>query len=150
MEILEFRSKIKPGDILLVNKNEFIVKQVIKFKFDDGSYYTKCFLNDGYVFADDLTNNTYLLVYEEETDFKLPFNKNIVFKNKNFDFLFTAHAIAEDTQGEEIFKKGESERFWDYKSDDNSYLSLGIIDETNKRLDFYGKIIEPNEVCIRD
>ena len=145
MDIIEFRSKIKPNVKLIVGENEFIVKQVIKFRFDDGSYYTKCFLNDGYVFADDLSSNTYLLVSEKKTSFK-PLQKEITFLNKKFDFLFTAHAVAEETQGEEIFKKGEGERFWDYKSSDDDYLSLGIIDETKKRLDFYGKIIEPNNV----
>ena len=135
--------------MIIVGENEFIVKQVIKFRFDDGSYYTKCFLNDGYVFADDLTSNTYLLVREEKTKFVIPFPKEIIFKKKKFVFLFTAHAIAEETQGEEIFKKGDSERFWDYKSSDSDYLSLGIIDETKKRLDFYGKIIEPNKVRLK-
>ncbi len=47
---------------------------------------------------------------------------------------------------EEIFKKGDGERFSDYKAKDNSYLSLGIMDKTKERLDFYGKIIANDDV----
>jgi len=142
MQVKDFREKIKLNTILSINDKDFIVKEIIKFRFDDGSFYVKCFLNDNYVFADDLNENTFLFVKEIKTSFK-EFPSEITFDGKNFKFLFTAHAIAEEIQGEEIFKKWDSERFWDYKAEDNSYLSLGINDNTKERLDFYGKII-PN------
>ena len=98
------------------------------------------------VFADDLNINTFLLVKEVRTSFLQPFPVKLEFEGKKFSFLFTAHAIAEEIQGEEIFKKGDSERFWDYKAGDDSYLSLGINDNTDERLDFYGKIIKNENV----
>ena len=150
MNVTEFRSKIKPNIKLLIGNDQFIVKEVIKFRFDDGNFYIKCFLNDGYVFADDLSENAFLLVKEVKTTFTQPFQNQITFQSKSFDFLFTAHAIAEEIRGEEIFKKGGSERFWDYKSADNSYLSFGIIDETKERLDFHGKIIKPRNVNLEE
>ncbi|MEK7162694.1 MAG: hypothetical protein AAB696_00140 [Patescibacteria group bacterium] len=146
MQVIEFRSKIKSNLKLTVEDKEFIIKEVVKFRFDDGSFYIKCFLSDNYIFADDLNENIFLLVKEAETPFLQPFPQELYFHGKKFKFLYTAHAVAEDIQGEEIFKKGDSERFWDYKAKDNSYLSLGINDKINKRLDFYGKIIENDNV----
>jgi len=146
MQVIEFRSKIKPNLKLTVEDKEFIVKEVVKFRFDDGSFYIKCFLSDDYVFADDLNENIFLFVKEVKTPFLQPFPQELDFQGKKFKFLYTAHAIAEDIQGEEIFKSGDSERFWDYKAEDNSYLSLGINDKTQERLDFYGKIIENSSV----
>jgi len=144
MTIEEFRSKIRPKTQLLINDQSFIVKEVVKFRFDDNNFYIKCFLNDNYVFADDSNENTFLLVKEVKTPFKQPFSKTLTYDNKEFSYLYTAHAFAEDIQGQEIFKKGDSERFWDYKAKDDSYLSLGINDKTNERLDFYGKILYEN------
>lgn len=146
MDVLEFRSVVKPGLKLVLDGKELIVKEVIKFRFDDGSFYIKCFLSEDYVFADDLNENIFLLVKEIQTPFKEPFPQELDFNGKKFNFLYTAHAVAEETQGEEIFKKGDSERFWDYSAEDGSYLSLGINDNTGEKLDFYGKIIKPDEV----
>jgi hypothetical protein len=149
MDVKEFRSKIEAGVKLIVEGKEYKVKQVIKFRFDDGDFYIKCFLNNNYVFADDLDNDTFLLVRETRTSIQKPFPKRIVFKDKDFEFFYTAHAVAEEIQGKEIFKKGESETFWDYKTADDSYLSLGIIDSTKQRLDFYGKIIKKENIDIK-
>ncbi|MFA6421962.1 MAG: DUF4178 domain-containing protein [Candidatus Buchananbacteria bacterium] len=146
MEVIEFRSKIKPNMKLYADGRDFLVKEVVKFRLDDGSFYIKCFLNDNYVFADDLNENTFLLVEETKTPFQQPFPQELDFEGKKFEFLYTAHAVAEEVQGEEIFKKGDSEKFWDYKTDDNGYLSLGINDNTGEKLDFYGKIVRNNTV----
>jgi len=148
MDVTKFRSKIKPNIKLVIENKEYIVKEVVKFRFDDGSFYIKCFLSNNYVFADDLDENMFLLVKEVKTSFQEPFPKELDFQGKKFKFLYTAHAVAEETQGEEIFKKGDSERFWDYKAGDKSYLSLGIVDKTKERLDFYGKIIANSKVSL--
>jgi hypothetical protein len=146
MEVLEFRSKIAPNATLSIDGRRFSVKEVVKFRFDDGSFYVKCFLDDGYVFADDLTENMFLLVKEAKTPLQQPFSKILEFDGKEFDFLYTAHAVAEEVEGIEIFKKGDSERFWDYKTADGGYLSLGINDKTGERSDFYGKIVANNNI----
>ncbi len=141
MQVTEFRSKIRPNINLSVDGKDFLVKEVVKFRFDDGSFYIKCFLSDGYVFADDLNENMFVLVKEAKTPFREPFLQELDFDGKKFQFLYTAHAMAEEIQGEIIFKKGDSEKFWDYKAEDDSYLSLGVNDKTNERTDFYGKIV---------
>lgn len=146
MQVTEFRSKIKPNIRFSVEGRDFTVREVVKFRFDDGGFYIKCFLSDDYVFADDLKENMFLLVKETKTQIQQPFPLELDFNGKKFKFLYTAHAVAEEIQGEEIFKKGDSEKFWDYKVEDGSYLSLGINDKTNERLDFYGKIIANNTV----
>lgn len=146
MDVKEFRSKIAPNATLLVDGQRFSVKEVVKFRFDDGSFYVKCFLDDGYVFADDLTENMFLLVKETKTPLQQPFLKILEFDDQEFNFLYTAHAIAEEVEGIEIFKKGDSERFWDYKTAGGRYLSLGINDKTGERSDFYGKIVANNNI----
>lgn len=148
MQVEEFRSKVKAGMNLTVNNEKFLIKEVVKFRFDDGSFYIKCFLSDGYVFADDLNENIFILVKEAKTPFKMPFPEKLEFESKTFNFIYNAHAIAEEIWGEEIFKKGNSESFWDYKAEDNSYLSLGVIDQTKERLDFYGRIVENDRVSL--
>ena len=64
MQVTEFRSKIKPNIRLSVDGKDFVVREVVKFRFDDGSFYIKCFLSDEYVFADDLNEDMFLLVKE--------------------------------------------------------------------------------------
>ncbi len=99
MTISEFRSNLKPGIKLTVGGNEFVVREVVKFRFDDGSFYMKCFLNDGYVLADDSNENIFLLVWEVKTPFQLPFPKNIKYEGNAFKYSYAAHAIAEETWG---------------------------------------------------
>lgn len=149
MEIEEFRAKIKPNDTLAVEGKEYIVKEVIRYKIDDGSIYFKCHLGGDYVIADDSDENIFIFVQPVTVPLKQPFPKNLILNNKKFEFLYTAHAVAEEVQGEEIFPKGYSEKYWDYKSDDGSYLSLGVSDSNNKRLDFCGKIVQPQDVDIK-
>lgn len=146
MQVAEFRLKIKPNIKLSVDGKDFFIKEVVKFRFDDGSFYIKCFLDDGYVFADDLNENIFVLVKETKTPFKEPFLQELDFDSKKFTFLYTAHATAEEIQGEAILKLGDSEKFWDYKAEDGSYLSLGIYDKTNERMDFYGRIVTSDNV----
>ncbi|HAZ16686.1 MAG: hypothetical protein UV70_C0010G0037 [Parcubacteria group bacterium GW2011_GWA2_43_13] len=67
------------------------------------------------------------ILKEVKTPFKAPFSKKLDFGDKEFTFLYTAHAVAQKIEGEEIFKKGDAERILGYKSEDNSYLSLGIL-----------------------
>lgn len=146
MEVKEFREKIRAGAKLSAGNESFDVREVVKFRFDDGSFYIKCFLNDGYVFADDLNENMFLLVKETNTPFQPPFPQKLDFGGKGYEFLYTAHAVAEEIWGEEMFKRGDSERFWDYKADDGSYLSLGTDDKTGKRADFCGRIVSNDSI----
>jgi len=146
MNVAEFRQKISLSSIIVIGNKKFKIRELIKFRLDDGSFYTKCFLNDDFILADDLDENIFIFVAPAENEFREPFPKELNFQGKNFKFLYTAHAVAEEVSGEEIFVKGESERFWDYQAKDGSYLSLGITDQTDKRLDFAGKVIEPSQI----
>lgn len=150
MTVEEFRAKVKPFLKLSVEGKEFLIKEVVKFRFDDGTFYIKCWLSDDYVFADDANENMFVFVKEVKTPFNLPFKKELEFDGKKFRFLYYAHAVAEEVAGEEMFKKGDSEKFWDYKAGDNSYLSLGVNAQTGERADFYGKILANNLVELHD
>ncbi len=148
MEIQEFRDGINPDRILRVGSDSFTVREVVRFRLDDGSIYFKCYLNDGHVFADDATSGAFLLVREVETPFQLPFPEQLEFDGKTFSFLFTAHAVAEEVWGEELFTKGASENFWDYSASDGSYLSMGTYDSDGSRSDFLGRMVQPSDVSL--
>lgn len=145
MHVQEFRRKISAGATMIVDGKELDVLEVVLFRFKDKSFYIKCFLSDGYVLADDAQNDAFVLVREITCDVTEPFPKELTFDEKHFTFLFEAHAVAERISGEAIFKEGDSETFWDYESDDGSYLSLGINDQSGERQDFYGKIVHDIE-----
>jgi len=142
MKVEEFRKNIKAGVKIVADGQEFVVEEVVKFRFDDGDFYIKCFMSGGFVLADDLNENSFVLVREIKNDIAAPFPKVLKYNGKEFNFIFEAHAVAEETEGKEIFKKGDSETFWDYSSADDSYLSLGVNDQSGERQDFYGKIME--------
>ena len=146
MKVQESRENIRAGVKIVADGKEFEVKEVVKFRFDDGNFYVKCFMSDGFVLADDENENSFVLVKEIKNDFVLPFPKVLQHDGKEFEFLFEAHAVAEEIEGEEIFKKGDSETFWDYASSDRSYLGLGINGQSGERQDFYGKIVEEVEI----
>lgn len=146
MKVEEFREKIRPGSKVIVGDKELEVEEVVSFRLDDGDFYIKCFLSDGFVLADDLSSNTFVLVKKVENDIQTPFPQRLDLEGKEFEFLCEAHAIAEEIQGKEIFKKDDSETFWDYRSVDGSYLSLGINDQTGEREDYFGKIVEEVEL----
>ena len=121
----------------LVNENrieEFNMEEALTYAFD---------------FVRNTTKKWLAFEYPERVRFqKMIFDGNVDFDGKKFKFLYTAHATAEEIQGEEIFKKGDSEKFWDYKAEDNSYLSLGINDKAGERMDFYGRIVRNDSVWI--
>ncbi len=151
MDVKEFREKIKQESTIVVDNIDYKIEELVKFRLDDGSFYIKCYLENDFVFADDLDNNMYLLVRPVKTNLNLPFPDSLEFDGKEFNFLFDAHATAEEVSSEKYFKKGEAESFWDFQAEDGSYLSLGIsdTDTTADRADFYGKIIQPSQVGLR-
>ena len=70
MNIIDFRSRIFSAKNIRIEERKYEVEEVVKFKFDSGDFYIKCFLDNGYVLADDESNNFFLLVKEVKTDFK--------------------------------------------------------------------------------
>ena len=146
MEIKEFRQRVKPGKKLLIDSKELDVLEVVKYAFDDGGYYIKCYLSDGYVIAEDSEMDVYILVRQIHPDFQEPFKKIIEYDEKRFKFLYFAHTTAEEVWGKGRAKKGSGEKFWDYMAEDGSYLSLGISDASNERLDFYGRTFKPSDL----
>lgn len=146
MNIKNFRQKIWQADNILIDGKMYPLKETVRFDFPDGNFYIKCFLGGDYVLADDEAGDYYLLVKKVETPFSPPFPEKLEFKGRELKFIFEARAVAREIKGEEIFRIGDAEKFWDYKAADGSYLSLGINDATGQRLDFYGRIIEKYQV----
>jgi hypothetical protein len=101
------------------------------------------------VIAEDAEMNVYIFVQPVEIEHLEPMPKRMNFDNKEFDFLYEAHAAAEEVWGDKEFKKGETERFWDYRSADGSYLSLGVNELTGEKADFCGRIVSVEKVEIK-
>jgi len=152
MDIRKFRRKLKLDSKIIIDGKIFSVKEIVKFRLDSGSFYLKLFLGDDYVLADDLSENIYIFVKDVTHQTKSisvdspP--KNLKYDGKDFDFLYTEHAVAEEVWGAGSFRKGESESFWNYQAKDGSYLSLGIVDKDGSRLDFAGRILKPEELIL--
>lgn len=149
MRIEEFREEVNLESRVSIDDREFEILEIVRFKLDNGSVYTKLFLEDGYVLADDAEQDVYILVEEMKTHFKEPFSEVLDFDSKKFTFQYNASAVAVEVEGEEIFAEGDSERFWDYESRDGSYLSLGVVDKSGERMDFYGRIIQEDELILK-
>ena len=98
--------------------------------------------------AEDEEMGVYILVKTVDMSLTEPFPKLIKHDGKTFKFLYFAHAIAEEVWGNDSVR-GTGEKFWDYMSDDGSYLSLGISDESNEKVDFYGKTVDKKNVSIK-
>ncbi len=146
MNVKDFRKVIKANVVLMIEGKKYQIEELVKFRVDDGTYYFKCYLKNGYVFAEDSENNIYQLLKHIKTSISQPFPKKLRFQNKDFTFLYDANATAEEVSSEKHFGKKQSEHFWDYKDDEENYLSLGINDWNGKRADCIGKIIKPEEV----
>jgi len=142
--ILDFMQKTKVC-LIIKNKEGELLLQLRDEDLEIG----KWVLNKGYVFADDLNENSFILVREVKTEFEFLFPEKINFGGKEFEFLYNARAVAEEIDGEEIFLKGDAESFWDYKASDGSYLSLDINEKTNKRMDDCGRIVVADDIWFK-
>ena len=149
MEIREFRERVSPGKKVLTEGKELTVLEVIKYRFDDGGFYFKCYLSDNYLIAEDEEMNVYILVKPVDVGLLARDMNDVEFDNKKFKFLYFAHAIAEEVWGKGRAEKNSGEKFWDYMAEDGSYLSLGIADGSNEKVDFYGKTLLPEKVSIK-
>jgi hypothetical protein len=148
MNVKQFRERIRFTSKVIVEGQEFKIQQLIKFRLDDGSHYMKLFFTNGYVFADDLEENMFILVKRIDTDFQQPFPKQVKYDNKKFKFTYQARAVAEKVTGEGEFKVGDAEKFWDYETSTGDYLSLGLDEKTKERMDLTGKIVDNEDVSI--
>jgi len=149
MNVSEFENKININSIILIKGQEYKIREIIKFRVDDGSSYLKCYLENDFILAADSSANNYFLMKPVSQNFPFPYADELVFDNKKFKFLFEAHAVAEEIFGEDtFFKVGEGEKFWDYSGPDGYYFSLGINDVDGHKADHYGIIIKPEELKI--
>jgi hypothetical protein len=148
MNVEQFRERIRFTSKIIVEGQEFKIQQLIKFRLDDGNHYMKLFFTNGYVLADDLEENMFILVKRIDTDFQQPFPKQVEYNNKKFKFTYQARAVAEEVTGEGEFKVGDAERFWDYETSTGDYLSLGLDEKTKERMDLTGKIVDNEDVSI--
>jgi len=146
--VQDFRENIQLNSTLIIKGQEHTIQQIIKFRFDNGDFYFKLYLIDGNVLADDLERNCFIFVKEVFDDLEIV-EKTLVYDNKTFKWLYSAKTTAEEVWGSGRWKVGNQETFSDYESNGN-YLSLGVNSQTGKREDYYGKILQPKDIKIKE
>jgi len=149
MNVPNFENQININSVIVINNQKYKILEIVKFCADDSSTYLKCYLENDFILAGDSGANTYLLMKPVNCNLSFPYPEKLFFDNKQFNFLFEAHAVATEIIGDNtFFKLNEGEKFWDYSGPDGYYLSLGISDVDSHKADHYGKIIQPEELEI--
>lgn len=146
MQIENFKEEVNLENRVLIDEREFEIMEIVRFELSDGSVCVKLFLDDGYVFIEDEQQDIFILMEHTKTEIEEPFPEIVDFDSKKYTFQYSSSAVAIEIEGDEIFPEGAKEKFWNYESRDGSYLSLGVIEETGKRMDLCGAIVEKDDV----
>jgi len=155
MKTQEFVGRVKSGMRVGVGEKVFEAKQKIKWRMlRSGGCYHKYVLvdregNDGYRLAEDPESERFILVkvFESEID---ELASEVEVEGRGFSFSYSEFCVAEEVWGEEIYRKGAMEIWWDYEAEDGSYLSLGNSLPGGEREDLIGRWVEPEEVQLME
>jgi len=141
--VKDFREKLDINSTLRIKGKDFKIEQIVKFRMDNGDFYMKLFLENGYVLADDLEEDIFIFVKEIDVDIE----KEVLFEGKKYEFSYKAATEAEEVIGKEIFAKGAKEVYCDY-THGNDYLSLGLVESTGERMDLAGEVLKGKDIEI--
>jgi hypothetical protein len=138
-------NRIKLGSILQILGKTYTVTG--KALYDEGAHPChKIFLSDNHLIIFTYANDSSISFgkYVEDILYVPPFPHYIEYNNKTFELNWHEHQKLNDM----VFGKVEAEcEFWDYISG-NETLSLGIMDDTCKRLDVLSKSINTDSIKI--
>lgn len=147
-------NKIKPGMKIRIKGVSYTVKQhIVWMQHRSGYPYDKWVLEDSEGF------NGYRMFIETNEpamgfakifhhEFAEPMPDELEFERKKYRKTWDEFCTAVKVEGEEIYKKGEGEIWWDYVSEDNEKegLSLGRSWETWEREDLKTYSLEIQDV----
>ena len=141
MKLKSLILKLKPGIILQIHNQKYKILQHIVW------WQAKCNQNyDKYVLEDEMGNHNYRMFISGEFIgistifhylFVEPMPKKLVYEDQGYTMTQDEFCIVKSVEGQEFYKLGDAEIWWDYASDanDGSGLSLGRNWETWERED---------------
>lgn len=152
MNIKVLSSKLKPGISVEIKSKKYKILQHIVW------WQAKCNQNyDKYVLEDESGNHDYRMFISGNFlgiskifhySFVEPMTQKLVYSDKAYSMTQDEFCIVRKIEGQEFYKMGDAEIWWDYASDanDGSGLSLGRNWETWEREDLKTQTLDPNEI----
>ena len=154
MEIKEMFSKLKPGTTIEIKSKKYKILQHIVW------WQAKCNQNyDKYVLEDETDNHDYRIFISGDFvgiskifhhSFVEPMPKKLIFEDQEYTMTQDEFCIVRKTEGQEFYKIGDAEIWWDYASDANDCtgLSLGRNLETLEREDLKTQELSITEITV--
>ncbi len=153
MTLEEFIAQATPGMKVKIEGKVYTIAQIVKWRMlRSGGHYHKYTLVDktgdsNYRLAEDPGSGQFILVHIFESNID-EITPTVKVEDKEFAFGYSELCVAEKVSGKGQYKKGSMEVWWDYESQDGTYLSLGNNIKTGEREDLIGKRIDPAEIEI--
>lgn len=154
MNISELKLKLKPQVQVSISGQVFkILEHIVWYQAKSGQDYDK------YVLEDENGNNDFRFWISGEFlglseiihhDFKEPLPEVIEYGGKKWKKSQDEFCIVKETEGEQFYKVGDCEIWWDYLNtqDNTEGLSLGRNWETWEREDLVYKMVDVNDITI--
>jgi hypothetical protein len=154
MTMNELKENLKPSIKIEINGRIFtILEHIIWYMAKSNQNYDK------YVLEDEAGNRDFRLWFSGETiglskifehEFIEPMPEILEYKGKKYKLSQDEFCIVKKAEGEEIYKVGECEIWWDYVnlSDKTKGLSLGRNWETWQREDLKSEYINIEDITI--
>lgn len=154
MTIEDLKQSLQPSAEISIHDKQFTVLQhIVWWQAKINETYDK------YVLVDEKGNNTFRLSIASgevwlctlvHHEFKEPLPKQLSFKGKNYTMTQDEFCIVKKSEGQEFYKVGDAEIWWDYVSNNNEStgLSLGRSWQTWAREDLETKEISLTSINI--
>lgn len=154
MKISELIRQLKPEMAININSKKYKVLQHIVW------WQAKCNENyDKYVLEDESGNHNYRMFISGDSigmskifhyPFQEPMPDELVYKGKKYKLTQDEFCIVRKVEGQEFYKVGDEEIWWDYIPSDGkgTGLSLGRNWETWEREDLETQDLNPKEIII--
>ena len=156
MNYVELVQAIQPGSKLFVKGTTYTVKQhIVWMQHRANSPYDKWVLvdsngNEGFRFFIEAPESAIGFAQIFHYDFKEPMPEELEFEGKKYKQVCGEFCTAIKVEGEEVYKEGDGEIWWDYACVDNDKegLSLGRNWETWEREDLKTYVLEMSDVSL--
>jgi len=130
MTISELKTNLKPSQkINIFNREYKVIEHIVWYMAKSDASYDKYVLEDNegkrdyrfWISGDYLGFSTIF-----EHDFKEPMPKKLEFEGKNYTLTQDEFCRITKTEGEEIYKVGDCEIWWDYSDDEDQTKGLSL------------------------
>jgi len=154
MSLSDLITTIQPGSKITIKGKPFTVKQhIVWMQHRAGYTYDKWVLvdakdYDGYRFFIDSRENAVGFAEIFHHEFTEPMPMELIYNGRKYTQTCAEFCTAEKVEGDEVYKQGDGEIWWDYVSadDEKTGLSLGRSWETWEREDLATSTLNPKDI----